>query len=125
MTMEAMDPDILCLLHRLGITANYTGFFHTARAIRLCAEEPDRLLLVTKLVYPEVAKAYRTNWQAVERNIRTVTAIAWDRGRPALEQLAGRALPHRPCAAQLRALLTYELLTRRAVPQTQETAPTE
>ena len=53
MTMEAMDPDILCLLHRLGITANYTGFFHTARAIRLCAEEPDRLLLVTKLVYPE------------------------------------------------------------------------
>ena len=57
MTMEAMDPDILCLLHRLGITANYTGFFHTARAIRLCAEEPDRLLLVR--LYPEQGSEVR------------------------------------------------------------------
>ena len=28
------------LLYQLGVTANYTGFFHTAYAISLCAEQP-------------------------------------------------------------------------------------
>ena len=37
-----------------------------------CAEEPERLLLVTKWLYPDVAKQYGTNWKAVERDIRTV-----------------------------------------------------
>ena len=55
--MEPTDQEIYRLLYRLGITANYAGFFHLAHALRLCAEKPDRLLLVTKLVYPEVAKA--------------------------------------------------------------------
>lgn len=36
------------LLYRLGVTANYTGFFYTAYAAALCVEEPKRLLLVTK-----------------------------------------------------------------------------
>lgn len=44
------------LLYRLGVTANYTGFFHTAYAVSLCIGRPDRLLLVTKWLYPEVAK---------------------------------------------------------------------
>ena len=63
--------DIYDLLYRLGATENYTGFFHMAYAVWLCVEQPDRLLLVTKWLYPEVAKQYRTNWKAVERNIRT------------------------------------------------------
>ena len=48
--------DIYDLLYRLGATANYTGFFHMAYAVWLCVEQPDRLLLVTKWLYPEVAK---------------------------------------------------------------------
>ena len=58
--------EIYELLYRLGVTANYTGFFYTAYAVRLCAEHPDRLMLVTKWVYPDVAKRYRTNWKAVK-----------------------------------------------------------
>ncbi|MCI9479680.1 MAG: hypothetical protein HFI21_11815 [Lachnospiraceae bacterium] len=63
--------EIYDLLYSLGVTANYTGFFHMASAIALCREQPGRLLLVTKCLYPEVAKQYNTNWKAVERNIRT------------------------------------------------------
>ena len=70
------------LLYQLGVTANYTGFFHTAYAISLCAEQPDRLLLVTKWLYPEVARQYGTNWKAVERNIRTVSCIIWRENQP-------------------------------------------
>ena len=46
--------EIYELLYRLGVTANYTGFFYTAYAVQLCAEHPDRLMLVTKWVYPDV-----------------------------------------------------------------------
>lgn len=107
------DSELCRLLYRLGVTANYAGFFYLASAVRLCAEKPDRLLLVTKCVYPEVAKEYQTNWKAVERNIRTVTAIAWERGRCTLEQLAGRPLSEKPPAAQFLALLTYSLFFQR------------
>lgn len=85
--------DIYDLLYRLGATANYTGFFHTAYAISLCVERPDRLLLVTKWLYPEVAKRYGTNWKAVERNIRTVSCIIWREGRPVAQYFGSRQSP--------------------------------
>lgn len=97
------------LLNQLGVTANYTGFFHTGYAVSLCAEHPDRLLLVTKCLYPEVAKQYGTNWKAVERNIRTVNSVIWRENRPLLEQLARRPLAQKPCTAQMLAILSSSL----------------
>lgn len=108
--------EIYALLHRLGVTANYTGFFHTAYAVRLCAEQPERLLLVTKWVYPDVAKRYKTNWKAVERNIRTAGGVIWEKGRRDLERLAGRELARKPCTAQLLAILSYNFLASDARP---------
>ena len=104
-----MYTEIYDLLYQLGVTANYTGFFHTAYAVSLCAEQPDRLLLVTKWLYPEVAKQYHTNWKAVERNIRTVSDIIWRENRPLLEQLARRTLSKRPRTTQLLAILASSL----------------
>ena len=52
---SAEMTDIYDLLLRLGVTANYIGFFHTAFAVHLAIQEPERLLLVTKCLYPEVA----------------------------------------------------------------------
>ncbi len=101
--------EICNLLHRLGVTENYTGFSHTAYAVRLCVNQPERLLLVTKLVYPEVAKRYQTNWKAVERNLRTVGRRIWERRRAQLEQLAGEALLRKPGTAYLLAILTREM----------------
>lgn len=98
------------LLYSLGVTANYIGFFHTAYAVELCAQRPDRLLLVTKWLYPEVAKEYQTTWKAVERNIRRVGCVIWRENRPLLERLARRNLAQKPCAAKLLAILTSSLL---------------
>ena len=83
--MKIYSEDAYHLLHRLGATANYTGFSYLVRALQLCAEEPERLLLVTKWLYPDVAKQYGTNWKAVERNIRTVGRVIWNSNRPLLE----------------------------------------
>ena len=88
MDRELSSAGICDLLYRLGITANYVGFFQTACAVSLCVEEPDRLLLVTKDIYPEVARRCGTNWKAVERNLRTAGEIIWRENRPLLEELA-------------------------------------
>ncbi len=106
--MNSMS-DIYDLLYRLGVTANYTGFFHTAYAVALCIEQPDRLLLVTKWLYPEVAKRYDTKWSAVERNIRTTCDIIWREKRSLLETLAQRPLPQKPRPAQLLAILVSSM----------------
>jgi len=107
--------NIYNLLYRLGVTANYTGFFHTSYAVHLAMQQPDRLLLVTKWLYPEVAKQYGTNWRAVERNIRTANCTIWRMSRPLLEELARRQLEHKPRNAQLLAILSSSLLSPLAV----------
>mgnify|MGYP001066148315 CR=1 FL=1 len=107
--MENTYSKIYGLLYQLGVTANYTGFFHTAYAVMLCMEQPDRLLLVTKWLYPEVAKQYKTSWKAVERNIRTVNDIVWRENRPLLEELAHRRLEQKPRISQLLSILAASL----------------
>ena len=64
------------LLCSLGVTANYAGFFHLSFAVYLALQKPERLLFVTKRLYPEVAKHHSTSWHCVERNIRTASKRA-------------------------------------------------
>lgn len=97
------------LLHRLGITANYGGYFYTAYAVSLVEQQPDRLLLVTKWLYPDVARQYKTSWQCVERNIRTVISLAWERNPGLLALLAGYPLERKPHVGQFVAMLAYNL----------------
>ena len=100
---------IYLLLNRLGITANYAGFHHVAYAVYLTYHQPDSLLLVTKRLYPDIARQYNTKWNRVERNIRTVITIAWEENRPLLEELAGHPLPRRPQPVQFLSILTAAL----------------
>lgn len=101
------------ILLRLGITANYKGYFYIISAVELCLADRENLHLMTKYVYPKVAKLYNTSWQAVERNIRTVGKIAWTHDRAFLEQLARGPLGQRPGNAKLLAILTTALTVGR------------
>ena len=114
--MKKASRDILDLLYRLGISANYTGFFQTACAVELCRTEPERLLSVTKMVYPDVARLCKTSRAAVESNIRTVCAIAWKNNRRLLEQLAYQPFPKKPHNTRFLAILLYSLPNCRAIP---------
>ena len=109
--MDKRSSDIFDLLSQFGISANYVGFFQTACAVELCRREPERLLLVTKMVYPDVAKLCGCSWSAVERNIRTACGIAWKNNRHLLEQLAHKTLPRQPYNTQFLAALLYNLST--------------
>ena len=105
---------ISALLYSLGVTANYSGFFYTSYAVYLAAKEPERRLLVTKWLYPEVAARYRKTWQNVERGICTVAALAWQEQRGSLEALARCPLPQRPSASKFIAILVHAVTSGRA-----------
>ena len=55
----------------------------------------------------DVARKYGTNWKAVERNIRTVSTIAWKHNLPLLESLSHRHLDRRLRSAEFLAVLFH------------------
>ena len=97
--------EIYTLLYQLGLTANYISFFHTSYAVYLAAQQPSRLPLVTKWLYPEVAKHYATTWKCVERNIRTAVNVVWETNPELLKALARHPLPQKPKASKFLSIL--------------------
>ena len=57
--------DVSRTLCGLGLLPSSVCYFYMAEALRLSLREPDRLLLVTKHVYPDVARCFDTNWKCV------------------------------------------------------------
>lgn len=102
--------EVYALLLRFGIGRKYQGFEQCAHAVYLSAEAPERLTLVTKWLYPDVARQFGVSWFCVERNLRTVTRIAWDNNRELLERLAGREISSVPTSTQFIRILTSYFL---------------
>ena len=61
----------------------------------------------------ELAKRCGVNCQCVERNIRTVIAVAWKTNPQLLSELAGYSLSRRPKATQFIAILVFYFLQRK------------
>jgi len=94
------------MLYRLGVNRNYAGFYYAVYGVWLCTNQPERLLLVTKWLYPDVAAHYGTNWKAVERALRTVVSTAWRNNPALLETFAGKPLYEKPCSSRFLSILT-------------------
>lgn len=101
------DTRIVAVLQELGITPNYKGFHQFAIALQLCMENPERLTLVTKLLYPDVAEQCHTKWTAVERNLRAMTDIIWKESRAWLDIASHRKLKKKPCVGQMLSILMF------------------
>lgn len=106
---EDLMTDIYSLLYQLGASATSTSFFQTAYAVRLAVEQPQTLLLVTKWLYPEVARHYHTNWKAVERNIRRLVAAVWANNPDMLCEIARRPLLHAPTVTHFLSILAAHI----------------
>ena len=97
------------VLQKLGLSANYLGFYQMACAVQLARTEPERLLLVTKCIYPDVGKHFQVSREAVERNLRTAVKVIWKADTPMLRKVMGEGAWERPCTARFLALLTVYL----------------
>ncbi len=68
------------ILHQIGVPAHIKGYRYVREAIRLTVENPEMLNSVTKILYPTVAKNFKSTSSRVERAIRHGIETAWDRG---------------------------------------------
>lgn len=98
------------LVRSLGIGATYRGYRYLTYAVRICLEDEEYLLSISKLLYPEIAKEFNTTISSVERDIRTVIQVCWDRGnQELLQSIALHPLPCRPTAGEFLDILVGHL----------------
>ena len=64
----------------LGVPAHLKGYHFIREAILLSEEDMEVVSSVTKLLYPEIARLYKTTAQKVERAIRNAIEVSWTRG---------------------------------------------
>lgn len=81
------------LLHDLGIPSHVRGFKYIREGILLLYSTDNLVTLVTKDIYPEIAKTYETTSSRVERAIRHAIEISWIRGDlKLLEEIFGNSV---------------------------------
>lgn len=68
------------VLNRLGVKGSYTGADYLHDAVEMAMNDPNCVDLITKLVYPEIARRYNTTSTRVERAIRVAIEGTWDIG---------------------------------------------
>ncbi|MCI8871038.1 MAG: sporulation protein [Lawsonibacter sp.] len=98
-------------LWELNIPPTYLGSHYLTYAELLVLEDQNRLTMVTKWLYPEIAAHYHTSWKAVERNIRTVIEFSWNQdGGEAMRRGLGVPLREKPTPTGLIQMLARYLL---------------
>lgn len=75
-----MEAQVTKIIHQIGVPAHIKGYQYLRSAILMTIRDNDVINSVTKVLYPSVAKQYRTTTSRVERAIRHAIEVAWDRG---------------------------------------------
>ena len=76
-SIESMVTNII---HEIGVPAHIKGYQYLREAIIIAVNDMDVINAITKVLYPQVAKAFQTTPSRVERAIRHAIEVAWDRG---------------------------------------------
>lgn len=64
----------------IGVPAHLKGYHYIREAILLSGKDMEVVSSVTKLLYPAIAKRFKTTDQKVERAIRNAIEVSWNRG---------------------------------------------
>jgi len=76
-----VEVEVTNLIHKLGIPANISGHQYLREAIIRVVEDRGLITGITKALYPEIAKKYKTTSAKVERAIRHAIEVCWLRCR--------------------------------------------
>lgn len=66
----------------VGVPAHLKGYHYLRDAILLSGRDMEVVSSVTKLLYPTIARHFKTTEQKVERAIRNAIEVSWVRGNP-------------------------------------------
>ena len=80
--IENLEDIVTNYLHNFGIPASIKGYKYLRAAIIMAIEDESSIELITKIIYPGVAKQYDSTPSRVERAIRHSIESGWNRGKP-------------------------------------------
>ncbi len=90
MSDRELEQVISEFMLELGIPAHLRGYQYLRSAVEMCTKDMELVGSVTKLLYPDLARMYKTTDQKIERAIRNAIEVSWERGNGELfEQLFG------------------------------------
>ena len=75
-----LEMRVTNIIHDIGVPAHIKGYQYLREAIIMTVKDMDIINAITKVLYPPVAKRYKTTRSRVERAIRHALEVAWDRG---------------------------------------------
>ena len=75
-----LEAEITNILHEMGVPAHIKGYLYLRESIKMVYNDIELLGSITKVLYPDVAKKYKTTASRVERAIRHAIEVAWNRG---------------------------------------------
>lgn len=85
-SLKKLDEDldiemrVTSMIHEIGIPAHIKGYQYVREAIIMTVKDMEVINAITKVLYPAVAKKFKTTSSRVERAIRHAIEVAWDRG---------------------------------------------
>lgn len=102
-----LEGEISVLLSRMGISASIKGYHFIRKAVLLAVDDPEVLTGITKGLYPDIAKMYRTTASKVERAIRHAVESGWKKnGSQVYFEIAGFLPAEKPTNGQFIAALS-------------------
>lgn len=78
---SSLENRITQIMRDVGVPAHIKGYQYMRDAVMLVIEDIELISSVTKRLYPELARRYRTTPSRVERAIRHAIEVAWTRGQ--------------------------------------------
>ena len=90
--------DLDDILYQLGVYPTQRGYHITAVAVAIGRQEPEKLQMLTKWLYPAVALQCSCSSAAVERNLRATANRAWDTNLNWSVRLPSESSPGPPTA---------------------------
>ncbi len=85
-----LERTVTALIHDIGIPAHIKGYQFIRSAILMAIDNIEVINHITKQLYPDLAKMYKTTPSRIERAIRHAIEVAWNRGHvDTMEKLFG------------------------------------
>ena len=75
-----LEKYITNIMLDVGVPAHLKGYHYLRDAILLTGRNMEVVSSVTKMLYPAIARRFKTTDQKVERAIRNAIEVSWNRG---------------------------------------------
>lgn len=89
---KLLEQLVESVLRSLCVPGTFKGLSYLTYAVVETVKDPQRIKLITKDLYREIARQYNTRHTSVERDIRWAVHTSWKHAKKELDQVAGRHL---------------------------------